>query len=58
MPNDLPNFTQIGACWGIGVLLTQKDDDGNQYVIAYSFQRNNDVELKYSSHEDEYLAVV
>ena len=43
---------------GIGVFLTQKDDDGKEYVIACASRSNNDVEAKYSSYEEECLVVV
>ena len=36
---------------GLGSVLTQKDDDGKEYVIAYASRSNNDAEAKYSSYE-------
>jgi hypothetical protein len=52
---------QLHTDWsmlGIGAVLTQKDDDGKEYVIAYASRSNNDAESKYSSYEGECLAVV
>ena len=43
---------------GLGAVLTQKDDDGKEYVIAYASWSNNDAEAKYSSYEEKCLAVV
>jgi hypothetical protein len=39
-------------------LLTQMDDDGKEFVIAYASQSNNNVEAQYSSYEGEYLATI
>ncbi len=52
---------QLHTDWsmlGIGAVLTQKDDDGKEYVIAYASRSNNNAESKYSSYEGECLAVV
>jgi len=52
---------QLHTDWsmlGIGAVLTQKDDDGKEYVIAYASRSNNDAEAKYSSYEGECLATV
>ena len=43
---------------GIGAVLTQKDDDGKEYVIAYASQSNNNAGSKYLSYEGECSAVV
>ena len=51
---------QLHTDWsmlGLGSVLTQKDDDGKEYVIAYASRSNNDAEAKYSSYEGECLAV-
>jgi hypothetical protein len=37
-------------------MLTQMDDDGKEFVIAYTSWSNNNVEAQYSSYEGEYLA--
>ena len=42
----------------IGAVVTQKDDDGKEYVIAYASQSNSDAKTNYSSYEGECLAVV
>ena len=52
---------QLHTNWsmlGLGAVLTQKDDDGKEYVIVYASRSNNDAEAKYSSYERECLAVV
>ena len=52
---------QLHTDWslrGLGAVLTLKDDDGKEYVIAYASRSNNDAEAKYSSYEGECLAVV
>ena len=43
---------------GLGAILTQKDDFGREYVIAYVSQSNNMVEANYSSYKGEALAAV
>ena len=51
---------QLHTDWsmlGLGSVLTQKDDDGKEYVIAYASRSNNDAEAKYSSYEGECLVV-
>jgi hypothetical protein len=42
----------------IGVVLTRKDDDGKEHIIAYASRSNNDAEIKYSFYKDECLAIV
>jgi hypothetical protein len=43
---------------GIGAVLTQMDDDGKEFVIAYASRSNNNAEAQYSSHEGECLATI
>ena len=43
---------------GLGDVLTQKDDNGKEYVIAYTSRSNSDAKAKYSFYEGECLAVV
>jgi hypothetical protein len=43
---------------GIGAILGQLDEEGNEYVIAYASQSNNKAESNYSSYEGECLTVV
>jgi len=42
----------------LGVVLTQFDDDGREFVVAYTSRSNNKMKAKYSSHEGECLGVV
>jgi hypothetical protein len=52
---------QLHTNWsalGIGAVLTQMDDDGKEFVIAYASRSNNNVEAQYSSYEGEYLAAI
>jgi hypothetical protein len=39
-------------------MLTQLDDDGWEFMVAYANQSNNKIEAKYNSYEGECLAVV
>jgi len=39
-------------------MLTQLDDDGQKFVMAYASRSNNKMEIKYSSYERECLAIV
>ena len=39
-------------------MLSQRDDDRNEYVIAYVSRSNNKAESNYSNHEGEAMAVV
>jgi hypothetical protein len=43
---------------GIGAVLTQMDDDGKEFVIAYASWSNNNAEAQYSSYERECLAAI
>ncbi len=42
----------------MGVLLTQLDDDGQKFMVAYDNWSNNKTKVKYSSYEGECLVVV
>jgi hypothetical protein len=49
---------QLHTDWsalGIGAVLTQIDDDGKEFVIAYASQSNNNVEAQYSLYEGKCL---
>jgi hypothetical protein len=39
-------------------MLTQCDDDGQEFVVAYVSQSNNKTKAKYSSYEWECLVIV
>jgi hypothetical protein len=39
-------------------MLTQLDDDGVKFVVAYASWSNNKTKAKYSSYEGECLAIV
>ncbi len=43
---------------GISVILSQFDEEGKEYVIAYASRSNNKAESNYSSYEGECLVVV
>jgi hypothetical protein len=43
---------------GISAILGQLDEEGKEYVIAYTSRNNNNVERSYSSYEGECLVVV
>ncbi|OAE27268.1 hypothetical protein AXG93_59s1130 [Marchantia polymorpha subsp. ruderalis] len=40
------------------VVLTHRDDEGKEFVIAYASRSNNAVESRYSSYEGECLAAL
>jgi hypothetical protein len=42
---------------GLGAVLTQCDDEGKEFVVAYASRSNNVVESHYSSYEGECLVV-
>jgi len=43
---------------GLGVMLTQCDDERKEFMVAYVSRLNNVMESRYSSYEREYLATV
>jgi hypothetical protein len=43
---------------GLGAVLTQCDDEGKGFVVAYASRLNNVVESRYSSYEGKCLAMV
>jgi hypothetical protein len=52
---------QLHTNWntlGLGVVLTQFDNDGWEFVVAYANQSNNKTKAKYSSYEGECFVVV
>jgi hypothetical protein len=52
---------QLHTDWsslGIGTVLTQMDDDGKEFMIAYVSRSNNNAEAQYSSYEGECLAAI
>ena len=58
---DVSKSFQLYTDWsslGLGAVLTQKDDFGQGYVVAYVSRNNNTAEAKYSSYEGQTLAVV
>ena len=42
----------------MGAILTQKDDFGREYIVAYASRSNNTAEANYSSYVGETLAAV
>jgi hypothetical protein len=42
----------------LGAVLTQKDDFGREYVVAYASRRNNTVDANFLSYKGEELAAV
>jgi hypothetical protein len=52
---------QLHTDWsmlGLGTMLTQCDDEGKEFVVAYVSHSNNAAESLYSSYEGECLAMV
>jgi len=43
---------------GLGAVLTQCDDEGKKFVVAYASRSNNAAESHYSSYKGKCLAVV
>ena len=43
---------------GLGAMLTQFDDDGKEFVVAFASRSNNTAEAKYGSYKEECLAAV
>jgi hypothetical protein len=43
---------------GLGVMLTQCDDEGKEFVVAYANRSNNAAESRYSSYEGKCLATI
>jgi hypothetical protein len=43
---------------GLGAVLTQCDDEGKEFVVAYVSRLNNATESCYSSYEGECLVMV
>jgi hypothetical protein len=59
-----PNFSKVfilhidWSALGIGDILSQLDEEGKEYVIAYASRSNNKVESNYFSYEGECLVIV
>jgi hypothetical protein len=52
---------QLHTDWnmlGLGAVLTQCDDEGKEFVVAYASRSNNAAESRYNSYEGECLAAV
>jgi len=43
---------------GLGVMLTECDDGGKEFVVAYASRSNNAAESRYSSYKGECLVAV
>ena len=56
---NVSKFFQLHTDWsslGLGVVLTQKDEFGREYVVVYALRSNNTAKANYSSYEGEALA--
>jgi phage terminase large subunit len=42
----------------LGIVLTQLDDNGQKFVVAYGSRSSNKTKAKYNSDEGECLAIV
>ena len=51
-------ITSDASQHGIGAVLSQKDDDGNERPVAYFSRKLNDRESNWSTYEQECLALV
>ncbi len=52
---------QLHTDWsmlGLGVVLTQCDDEGKEFVVAYASRPNNATDSYYNSYKGECLATV
>jgi hypothetical protein len=43
---------------GLGIVLTQFDDDGREFVVAYANHFNNKTKAKYNSYEGECFTII
>ncbi len=43
---------------GFGTVLTQCDDEGKEFVVAYASRSNNAAKSRYSSYEEKCLVAV
>lgn len=58
---DATRLFQLHKDWsavGLEAVLTQKDEEGREYVVAFASRSNNNAESNYSSYEEEALAAV
>jgi hypothetical protein len=52
---------QLHTDWsmlGLGAMLTQCDDEGKEFVVAYASHSNNVAKSRYSSYEGDCLATM
>jgi hypothetical protein len=43
---------------GLGAMLTQCDDEGKEFVVAYANRSNNATKSRYNSYEEECLVAM